>query len=185
MSRRVDWRFLLDGADLGRVAYVGRRVESLVESLSRFSASLERLEGDAVERAGARFELVVAREPDRAQLPRLCALLEPGGHLYAEIVRRRSGRAVTAWVRAAERAGLADVRAHWHWPGFERTSEIVPLDDPAAVVHALSRRQSDWLARAKAGLVRSLVRLGGFERVVPSFSVVGRRAAAGAVQGGC
>jgi hypothetical protein len=167
VSRRVDWRFLL------RVAYVGRGVEALLESLARFSASLERIEGDPADRYGARFDVVVAREPDRAELPELCGLLEPGGQLYAEIVRRRSCRSVAAWVRAAERVGLVDVRAHWHWPGFESTSE-----------HALSRRQSDWLARGKAGLVRLLVRLGWFERVVPSFSVVGRWAPAGGAEGG-
>jgi hypothetical protein len=178
VSRRVDWRFLLSSAELGRVAYVGRGVEALLESLARFSASLERIEGDPADRYGARFDVVVAREPDRAELPELCGLLEPGGQLYAEIVRRRSCRSVAAWVRAAERVGLVDVRAHWHWPGFESTSEIVPLDDPAAV------RQSDWLARGKAGLVRLLVRLGWFERVVPSFSVVGRWAPAGGAEGG-
>ena len=190
-SRRLDWRFLLPDPALDRVAYIGLAHGALVESLRLFSTSLTVVDPRAADDRTAQYDVVVATDPTYAMLQRAVALVRPGGCLYVEThaalrLRRRgdTGRRMNKsprlryaadYVTVLRRLGLASVEAHWHWPNFESCAEIVPLDDRAALLLAFARRQSGPAARMKSTLGRWLLRGGLFARLVPCFSVVGRK----------
>jgi hypothetical protein len=71
--------------------------------------------------------------------------------------------------------GFAEVETYRHWPNFEACAEIVPLDDPAAVLHVLSRRRSGGAARLKSAVGCWRLRIGLLARIVSCFSIVARR----------
>ena len=180
-SRRVDWRFLLPDPNLRQVAYLGPAHGALLESLRLFSASLALSEA-----AGAQYDVVVAHNPPLDTLRRAAGLVRPGGFLYVEaygpLHRRRLRRGPGRWPRfaadyvaAAERFGLAEAVAHWHWPNFESCAEIVPLADLDAMRLALGRRRSGAGARLKSAFGRALARSGLFARLAPCFSIVARK----------
>lgn len=180
-SRRVDWRFLLPDPDLGQVAYLGPAHGSLLESLRQFSAALTLSDGaPAHDGHPAQFDIVVAQTPSRERLRQAAALVRPGGFLYVEVRRRwawSGWRSPADLVSVLRQCGFADVEAYWHWPNFDTCAEIVPLDNPAAVRHALSRRRSGAAARVKSAFGRALSRLGLLARLVPCFSIVARKRA--------
>lgn len=204
-SRRLDWRFLLPHPELGHVGYLGAADDELFESLRLFSAAITRIDLSSIgggSAAARRYDVVVLSDPSYEDLAAAPGLLRPGGSLYLEGRRHlsplaRSTRVSTRtepqagegggrvrvprlgsaadYMQATRRLSLVDVRAYWHWPDFERCAEIVPLDDQAALLHALSRRRSAGIARIKAKLGRSLVKLDYMERLAPCFSIVGQR----------
>lgn len=185
-SRRVDWRFLLPHPDLGQVAYLGPADKSLVEALHLFSAALAVLESAPPQDSrAAQFDVVVTRWPSNDMLERAAEFVRPGGFLYVEVYRRwGSGRLRSSadYVSAIRRLGFAEVEAYWHWPDFETCAEIVPLDDPAAMLHALGRRRSGGAARLKSAVGRWLLRMGLLARLVPCFSIVARKQVRGESQ---
>lgn len=191
-SRRLDWRFLLPHPELGYVGYVGNTDAELLESLRLFSAATTRIDASAApgeERLVRPCDVVVVSDPSSQELAAALRRLRPGGSLYLEGHRRLgalTGAPGSARPRCAadyrsilRRLSLVDVRAYWHWPSFARCAEIVPLDDRTALLHALARRRGAGMARLKAGLGRSLVKLDYMERFAPCFSLVGQRAAEG------
>lgn len=179
-SRRLDWRFLLPDPALRSVGYSGPARGALLDSLRLFSESLAMLDsGDAA----AQYDLVVARTPKPAALARAAAAVRPGGFLYVEVRQslRPGGprpRSPADYVAVIARHGFEDVTAHWHWPNFEACAEIVALDQRNALLLALARRRAGSGARLKSAFGSALVRSGLMARVVPCFSVVGRRRAA-------
>lgn len=177
-SRRLDWRFLLPDPALRSVGYSGPARGALLDSLRLFCASLALL--DASGDAAAQYDLVVARTPTPAALARAAAAVRPGGFLYVEVRQslRPGGprpRGVADYVAVIARHGFEEVTAYWHWPNFEACAEIVALDQRNALLLALARRRAGSGARLKSALGRALVRSGLMARVVPCFSVVGRR----------
>ena len=178
-SRRVDWRFLLPDPNLGRVAYLGPANRSLWESLRLFSAALAVIEGTPTQDSrAAQFDVVGASRPSNDMLERAAELVRPEGFLYVEAYRRlwpSRLRSPADYVSAIRRLGFVEVEAHWHWPNFEACAEIVPLDDPAAMLHALGRRRRGGAARLKSAVGRRLLRMGLLTRIVPCFSIVARK----------
>lgn len=184
-TRRIDWRFLLDRPELGRVAYLGPASGELLRSASLFSDVLAAVDvedfpaGTEAARAGA-HDLVIAVEPRGDRLRSLRALLRPGGALYLEarntVMRRRDGpNHAAGWTRALREADFERIEAFWIWPDFERCAEVVPLAEPEALLHALGRRQRDWRARAKAMGVTCAVRAGWMSRLAPCFALTAYR----------
>ncbi len=179
-SRRLDWRFLLPDPSLREVGYSGPARGTLLESLRLFSESLAILDGSA--NGAARYDVVVARAPARAALERAAAAVRPGGFLYVEVERsfrpgKHRSRGPANYVAVIARLGFDEVAAYWHWPSFEACAEIVALDARDALLLAFARRRSGAAARLKSAFGRALVRSGLLARVVPCFSVVGRRRA--------
>ncbi len=181
--RRADFRFLLPDPRLGRVAVLGEPAQDLVEALRSLGARVRVLDarGTGPSRDADSHDLVVARGGSRELLERARGLLRPGGLVYVES-RQRVGlpwrgeiASAAGLAGAARRIGLRGVATHWHWPDFARALEIVPLDDPAVLRHALSRRRSSPGARAKAWLARRLSALGAMQRLAPCVSLVARR----------
>jgi hypothetical protein len=167
--RRADWRFLLPDPALGRVAYLGPHDEELVRALERVSPGVALVEpGDA---AAPSHDVAVATGAGPAAVPQLVPLLRPGGWLYAET----TGRAAARWCAALRAAGLEGVEAWWLWPDAARPKELVPLDDPAAIRHALGRRDPGARLRPRAWAARALLASGLLRRVIPAAAVVGRR----------
>jgi hypothetical protein len=177
MSRRIDWRFLLDDPTLGVVAYVGHDGGSLLAALRLFSdeVSVVGPQAFADDSQGSRYDGVVLSHASRAVLRYAVGLLKPGGWVYAEVSRFRSPVGSRAYAAAARDAGLDAVALHWHWPDFERSTVIVPLDDAGALAYFGQRTLSRVPARASGGVIRMLERTGLLALGVPYFSLVGRR----------
>lgn len=171
-SRRVDWRFLLPDPELGQVVCLGRCDEDLVDSLRLFSRSVAILGAGAPSGAAA-YDCAVLQSPRGEDLATLSSVLRPGGYAYLEVARGGAASA-RACARALERSGFEDVRTHWHWPSFRSCAEIAPLDEPAAIRLALSRRRSGLDSRLKALAGRALLAAGALPHVVPCSSVVAR-----------
>ena len=193
-SRRIDWRFLLPNPSLGDVAAVGPVADTLTESLKLFCASLTLLgmERAHEERSDSLFDVVVACDPSRAVVRRTATLIKPGGFLYLEargltslLLSRRPARLDalrknTLW-RAEVYAsvlrpiGFTDVQAHWHWPDFENCKMMIPLDNSAAIRHALDRGGRGLKARLRRGMGHILRWSGLLTWTVPCYSVLARR----------
>jgi hypothetical protein len=199
-SRRLDWRFLLPDPTLGAVAYAGPEQTTLLESLQLFGASVTALAHPiAPVRDHSRpYDLAVLVEPSHGTLRRSVELLRADGAIYLETrqrfrplraygTRRRHGEHATPatlalpadYVHALGRLGLVDVRRYWHWPSFESCAEIVPLEDPTALMHFFSRRGGSRLARVRAALGRSLVKRRCLADLVPCVSIVALNRASG------
>lgn len=178
-SRRVDWRFLLPHPNLGQVACLGPADRSLAEALRLFSAALAVIENTPLQDScAARFDVVVACRPSHDMLERAAELVRSEGFLYVEVCRGWGSGWVCSpadYTSAIRRLGFAEVEAYWHWPNFEACAEIGPLDDLAAMLHALSRPRSGGVARLKSAIGRWLLRMGLFARLVPCFRIVARR----------
>jgi hypothetical protein len=167
--RRADWRFLLPDPALGRVAYVGPHDEELVRALERLSPGVTLVEPGEGGSASHDVALATAAHPPAAE--QLVSLLRPGGWLYAET----TGRAAARWAGALRAASLEGVEAWWLWPDAARPKELVPLDDPAAIRHALGRRDPGARLRPRAWAARALLACGLLRPVIPAAAVVGRR----------
>lgn len=193
-SRRIDWRFLLPDPRLGRVAYLGPRRGTLLEALELFSAALTVIETPLpLDRPPAHYDVVVASGASRDMLREAAALTRLEGFLYIEAygllgfggpkakaglrpgVNRSRLLGPADYVAAIRKLGCVHVEAHWHWPDFDACLEIVPLDNLAALRHALARRQSNNAARFKSALGRWLLGTGWFPRVIPCFSIVAQK----------
>lgn len=161
-ARSLDWRFLLPEPGLTGVAACTGHQE-LVDALRALGASVD-VVTDPREHAG-RYGLVVA---DAACARAAAALLRPDGSLYVEA----SGRSLRACARRLRRAGLVDVRAYWQWPRRSSCTEIVPLDEPLAIRHALARRHGSAAARLKAAAARACFELRLHRLVVADGAIV-------------
>ncbi len=130
-------------------------------------------------------------QPSREALRGAAELLKPGGFLYIEAkgllwpkhwrLRRRPRatsprlRHAADYIAALSQLGFGECSAHWHWPNFEACTRLIPLDDPAALMHAFQRERNSVAARLQTAAGAALVRSGLLARIVPSFSVVARK----------
>ena len=168
LSRRLDWRFLLPGAGLGRVAVVGEPDVLLGPALA----------------AGTDVSLVEGGDPGEAScdvviccgLPaqqRARSLVAPGGHLYVEAGSRRSGgRAATDLLAG----GFQSVAQHAHLPRMTAPTEIFPLRHVGAARYAVGRHGGRSVRTRAAGIV---VRASPAALPGLPVSVVGRRPVTG------
>jgi len=170
-SRRVDWRFLLPDPTLRRVAYVGPTHRNLLESLRQFSSSVKVLE--MPDPTGAVFDVVVARDLSRELLRTAARSVRPGGCLYAEI--SGPGRFPGRYVSAVKQAGLTNIRVYLPWPNFEACTRIIPLDDPAVLIYALTKGRAGIIPRSEAALVGWLHSTGLLRLAIWRFSLVAQR----------
>lgn len=122
--RRADWRYLLpDPAPRRALCLSGG---TLREACAVVAAAI-----DDSPRAGARYDLVVAEEPDDATLRTLAGALRPDGACYTEWSVRAPGAAERAR-SAVERAGLCDAQSYRPWPSVDRCRVWVPTEGAAA-----------------------------------------------------
>lgn len=182
-SRRLDWRFLFAGRELGRVVCLGEQDAQLLEALRLFSDSLAGSSAVS-ELSDQSCDLVVVRNANVEELEDAVSLLRPGGWLYAEVERsRRSGRrsvlSVRGCARACRQLGLLEIATYLHWPDFQSCRAIVPLDSPAVLRHALARTIKEGRADLLSRLGSALAATGLLARVVPCASVVARRGPSG------
>ena len=142
--RRIDWRFLLEDPQLGRLGYGGREDPLLIDACRRVAASLDSIEDRRADLRGS-LDTVVLVDPDIELLAAASVALRPGGSLYAELSGR--GRIVSRHVARLHELALTDVRTYWHIPDFATAVEIVPLDRPDAITTVLGRHQGGGLRR--------------------------------------
>lgn len=177
--RRLDWRFLLPAIAPDRVACAGALDEALLQALPLLAPTVltVRTPGDWSALTGS-CDLVVLIRPQPADLAGAVATLRPGGWVYAEVRRELGGRAprtLAGWRRRFARAGLEEVTAHWHAPGFEACSRIISVDARAVVRDALGRHEAVRFGAVVSAVGRLALRLGLFPLAVPEGSVIGRR----------
>lgn len=186
LARRLDWRFLLGNAELGRVALVGPAPEPLRHALQSFARELALVEAEGPRTGGtAPFDLVVLHEPSLAAVRHAATLLEAGGWLYLEArgplphmggwLRRR--HFLHHYVNALKAAGLEQVRAHWQWPDAERCTKVLPIDDPAALLYFLAQEPHPLLGPLKLMVGRLLMRGRLLPLLLPAFNIVAQRPA--------
>lgn len=179
--RRIDWRFLLPAGAFGTVAVVGRPDGSILSGLAQVANRLVLPDEDGGPSTEPAPDLVVAIAATRSALEVALRLVPPGGWIYIGAGPRRApGRASLRVAAAAVRsAGFVEVQRSWHWPSEPGALEIVSLDDARAVRVTLDRRRSGRAAGFKAKMAGLALRLHLLERIVPGWSVVGRRPAEG------
>jgi len=170
LARRLDWRFLLPTAELGRVLCADAD-PALVEALEHHAAGVASLDGSARAR-GCDGAVLGSTAPDAIR--RAAEAVAPGGWLYVEA----SGQSHRAATRALAESGFGAVSSYWHWPRFDDCGEIVPLASRAAVRLALSRRRASTASRVKALAAGALASAGRLDRTLPAVSVLGRRSGA-------
>ncbi len=118
-------------------------------------------------------------------LPTAIDLLRPGGWLYAEAggYRRllRPGRPLSprAAVSALSDLGLEQVTPYWLWPDCASSTQLVPLEAPAALRLALARGGRSKAARARSVAGRTLLAVGLLPLAVRCLGLVGRKAGEG------
>jgi len=178
--RRVDWRFLLPRSAFETVALVGEPDGAVQAGLEQVAVRVIGRPADGWSSDDPAPGLVVTIGASRSALREALGLVPPGAWIYAGAGPRGApGRAPLREVAAALRAaGFGEIRRSWHWPSEPAALEIVSLDDPRAVRLTLGRRRSGPAARMKATLAAIAFRLHLLERIVPGWSVVGRRPAA-------
>ena len=71
--------------------------------------------------------------------------------------------------------GFEDLTVHGHWPTIATATEIVPLEDRAALALALARHLGPATRALRGPAARVLARTCVLERVAPEVSVVARR----------
>ena len=175
--RRVDWRFLLPRSAFETVAVVGQPDAAVRAGLEQVSGRVVGPPGDGLWGDDRAPGLVVTIGATRSVLRETLHLVPAGAWIYVGAGSRGArGRASLREVAAALRAaGFGEVRRSWHWPSEPAALEIVSLDDARAVRLTLGRRRSGLAARIKATVAGVALGLHILERVVPGWSVVGRR----------
>ena len=73
------------------------------------------------------------------------------------------------------RAGFVGTRMHWHSPSFSECREMVPLDRSASVRASLERRRGRGPTAVLYRAAIALERIGLFEALAPTVSVVAIR----------
>jgi len=181
-SRRADWRFLLSGPRLRRVAFVGRPAPFLLEALREFADSVDVLDAAATAAIGdgRDFDLLVVRSASPDEVLAASRRLAIGGDLYWEIERAwgkaSASRARLAGIRSMlGEAGFADVRAHWHRPDFEACLEIIPLEEDGVLDWVFRSRPRGWRGAVRLAVGSGLRRTGLLDRLVPCWSILARR----------
>jgi len=175
--RRVDWRFMLPERAFTTVLVVGPADEPLLSGLGQIAGRVIRVDGEGEPDDDSTADLVVTIAASRTVLQRALRHVRPGGWVYAGAGSPRApGRSSFREVAGALRsAGFIDLHRSWHWPTEPAALEIVPIDDASAVRVVLDRRRSGRSARVKAWMARIALRLRALDRIVPGWSVIGRR----------
>jgi hypothetical protein len=152
LLRRVDWRFLLPSARVGRTVCFGG--DELARALSLVSDVVLH---PSLAEAGS-CDLAVAVDPDDVVLEAAWRALRPGGSLYAEWYSVRAGslRRILRRVRAS---GYERPRAYFAWPSPRRAASIVwiPHDCTHARRYYLETRvRGEGVRRITSGFLRAV-----------------------------
>ncbi|MCW2131642.1 hypothetical protein [Arthrobacter sp. VKM Ac-2550] len=177
--RRLDFRFLLPVLEPGRVGYAGAVDAETVAALRLLDPDADFVPVDGSQTYENEFDVILLHSPDRRTFESAVAAMKPGGWMCAEVrsslLRTSGSRTLLGWERTFVRAGLQDVGVHWHAPGLEFPSRIVPVASAMAVRDALSRHQQVRMGKAKELIGRTALALGLFAAAVPEGTVIGRR----------
>ena len=177
--RRLDFRFLLPLLEPGRVGYAGNVNGETVPALRLLDPDATAIPADGTKTLKEEFDVVLLCSPTRITFESAVAALKPGGWICAEIrssLLSPSGpRTLMGWERAFARKGMKDISVHWHAPGLDFPSRIVPVASATAVRDALSRHQRVRLGKAKELMGRTALVLGLFAAAAPEGTVIGRR----------
>ncbi|MDQ3811823.1 MAG: aminoglycoside phosphotransferase family protein [Chloroflexota bacterium] len=180
--QRVDWRFLLPTARVGRsVSFAGNGLmRGLVLISDQASTPNATAQGSC--------ELAVAIDPDAATLRAAAAALAPDGWCYTEWYSPLAGGA-SAIRRRLARAGLADVACYWPWPppARARTRLWVPLEAPGALRYFLTTRPPPRqpLLRVARAVAREAWGLAARQGLVFPVCAIARKPGQGSQPPGC
>lgn len=199
--RRLDWRFLLPSPQLGRVMFLGPAQSTLLSALRGHATRtgnaapvhFAKWASDPCER----FDTCVLQYVDEVDIENAARLLMPGGWLYWEITRpsrlaapwraldraRGSERTASSSLAAQRdvlmRAGLHAIAASWHYPTFESSRWIIPLDGGSGIGYFL-RNGPPVLRRIRERLGAGVVSLALLPEVSSSVSFVAQKPMAAA-----
>lgn len=148
--RRVDWRFLLDDAQLRTVvALDGSDDPLLIEGVRQLGATVQ---ADSTDADGA--SVVFVRDPDDDDIDRALVRRGQAGTIVIETTSRRARRDVDRRIR---RTGLR-VRHYGCWPTCASATRFVPLDDRSELI--ASARAAKNRRRRAVGTVLTRFGLG-------------------------
>jgi hypothetical protein len=160
LLRRVDWRFLLRGAETPWIADLTSGRDS--QAIALIAAKGEPPAGEA--------DVAATGFPNRLALRAALEAIHPGGEVVCLWRLPRPFGAARAAARL-RKAGLADVRVFWPGPVPQRPPQFwLGLDSPAARAHLLAQRRPRsalqrllrplWRASARAGLLAPVCAVG-------------------------
>lgn len=160
LLRRVDWRFLLSGADTPWIADMTSGRDS--RAIELIAAKGEPPPGEA--------DVAATGFPSKLALRAALDVVHPGGEVVClwRLPRPFGARRAAARMR---KAGLLDVRVFWPGPVPQRLPQFwLALDSPAASAHLLAARPAHsalqralrplWQLSARAGLLTPLCAIG-------------------------
>ena len=166
----LDWRFLLPDARLGRISVLGTPPASrrlMLEALAREAAEVAK---DPIPGSKLDGAVVFGLDPD--ELARARAAVADDGWVYVETAPGRRERRPGGIRSTLERAGFSGVRLHWHWPSFAAADEILPLEAPAGLAGAFTRRRRSGLRAAFYRTMAAVGRMGMLALFAPHVSAV-------------
>lgn len=176
--RLLDWRFLLPVLQPRSLGFGGVMDGDVVAALRLLdpNAGIIASDGGPPDRM---FDMVLLSSPDRRLFEAAAQTVEPGGWVCAQLRRSlfspTGPRTLYGWKRAFVRNGFRDVCIHWHAPGLEHPSRVVPLASAAAVRDTLTHHQAIPFGAAKELIGRLALALRVFALVIPEGTVTGRR----------
>jgi len=124
LLRRADWRYLLPSAEAGRVLCLGG-------AELRAACTIVGTQVDDAIVPGAKYDLVVAEDPDPTTLRAMAGALQPDGACYTEWTGLWP-RGAARVRRALERAGFRVPRTYQPWPSPSRCRAWVPTEGDAS-----------------------------------------------------
>lgn len=176
--RLLDWRFLLPVLQPRTLGIGGVMNGDVMAALRLLDPDAGAITSDGGP-PDKMFDMVLLCSPDRRLLEAAAHAVEPGGWMCAQLRRSLLGpkgpRTLYGWKRAFVRNGFTDVSIHWHAPGLDHPSRMVPLASPAAVRDTLTRHQAIPFGAVKEVTGRLALALRVFALVIPEGTVTGRR----------
>lgn len=136
LLRRIDWRFLLPGGNVGRIVY-SRADARLLSALRLMCEHVSHLSDASPPSA----DLAVLVDPDEGTLCAARSALREDGTCYIEW-NSLSGGTLRVIRKKLENAGFYEAVCYWAWPIPRKSAPRfwVPLDSRAAQAHFLATR---------------------------------------------
>jgi hypothetical protein len=176
LLRRADWRFLLPNPNPRTVWIIGEETKTLVQACKYvFKNTLHASPGLCLPHGSA--DLTVADDLSPTLLQQIFDQVDPNSVIYAELpekVAHRAFRQISALRRQFAAAGFAEVEFRWHYPDFERCTQIFSLNEPESIRWYAARR-GRTISRMASIILGMAANIGLLPYVAKSVSVIATR----------
>jgi len=82
---------------------------------------------------------------------------------------------IESYLTTLHRLGFAEASTYWHRPSFEKSLQLIPLNDQLALAFVFSQRAADLFSQLKLATGRSLLKTDWLLRLFQSVSLIACR----------